>query len=107
MCSHLKDSTAEYSCLEIRIVSYIWSLLSIFAPESHLDGVLVPRPLVKGLTRLERGAVQMQADCALCVADIFHAVQANGVLDSRSQKKEREEGGKREREREHSATGML
>lgn len=58
----------------------IWSPLSIFAPEGHLDSVLVPRSLVKGLARLERGAVEMQAGCALCVADILHTVQANGVI---------------------------
>lgn len=71
-------------------VPYVWSPLSKFAPEGHLDSVLVPRPLVKGLARLERGAVEVQADCALRVADILHAVQANGVLNSRSQKKKSE-----------------
>lgn len=75
-------------------VPYEWSPLSIFAPEGHLDSVLVPRPLVKGLARLERGAVEMQTGCALCVAGILHTVQANGVLNSRSQKKE--ERGKKE-----------
>lgn len=72
-------------------VPYEWSPLSIFAPEGHLDSVLVPRPLVKGLARLERGAVEMQTGCALCVAGILHTMQANGVLNSRSQKKEERE----------------
>lgn len=59
--------------------SYKWSPLAKSAPEGHLDSVRVPCPLVKGLAGLERGAVQVQTDCALCVAHILHTVQANGV----------------------------
>ena len=58
---------------------YKGSSLSISAPEGHFDSVLVPCPLVKGLTALERGAVQVQADGVLCMADIFHTMQADGV----------------------------
>lgn len=71
-----------YICIKAiwnKNVPYKWSPLSIFAPEGHLDSVLVPRPLVKGLAGLERGAVQVQAGCALRVADIFHTMQADGV----------------------------
>lgn len=57
-------------------IPYKWSPLSVFAPEGHLDGVLVPRSLVKGLAGLEGGTVQVQADCDLRVADIFHTMQA-------------------------------
>lgn len=52
----------------------------MFAPEGHLDSVPVPRPLVKGLAGLERGTVQVQTDCALSVAAVFHTMQANGVI---------------------------
>lgn len=70
----------QYVCIKaIKKDPYKWSPLSIFAPEGHLDSVLVPRPLVKALADLERGTVQVQTDCALRVADIFHTMQANGV----------------------------
>lgn len=65
--------------LKPQIVSYKWSPLSVLAPEGHLDCVPVPRPLVKSLAGLEGRAVQMQTGCALCVAHIFHTMQANGV----------------------------
>lgn len=59
--------------------AYKWSPFSIFAPEGHLDRVLVSCPLVKCLAGLERGTVQVQAYCTLSVADIFHTMQTNGV----------------------------
>lgn len=67
--------------LKPKNVSYKWSPLSKFAPESHLDTVFVARSLVKSLAGLEQGAVQVQTDCTLCVADIFHTMQANGVYN--------------------------
>lgn len=60
-------------------VPYKRSPLSKFAPECHLDSRPVPCPLVKGLAGLERGTVQVQTDSTLCVAGIFHTMQANGV----------------------------
>lgn len=87
-------------------VPYIWSPLSKFAPEGHLDSVLVPCPLVKGLAHLERGTVQVQADCALCVADVFHTVQAYGIWNAHADGKIIQ---KKEKNNIHLvyATGML
>lgn len=55
--------------------------LSKFAPESHLDDVLVACPLVERLALLERGAVQVQAGRTLCVTSVLNAVQADRVID--------------------------
>lgn len=66
-------------CIKVIKESYKWSPLSIFAPEGHLDGIPMAWPLVKGLAGLKWWTVQVQTDCALCVADIFHTMQANGV----------------------------
>lgn len=52
----------------------------MFAPECHLDSVPVTCPLVKGLARLEGGAVQVQTDCTLGMAAIFHTMQAKGII---------------------------
>lgn len=69
----------KHVCIKVMKVPYKWSPLSVFAPEGHLDSVPVPCPLVEGLAGLKRWAVQVQTDCALCVADILHTMQANGV----------------------------
>lgn len=69
----------KYVCIKAIKVPYKWSPLSIFAPEGHLDSVPVSCPLVEGLAGLKRWAVQVQTDRTLCVADIFHTMQANGV----------------------------
>lgn len=57
------------------------SPLSKLAVKGHLDFVLVPGPLVKGVAAVKGRAVQMQADSSLCVADVLHTVQANGVIN--------------------------
>ena len=41
---------------------------SKLAVEGHCDFVLVPSPLIKGVTAVEGWAVQMQANSRLCVA---------------------------------------
>lgn len=64
---------------DTRNKSYKWSPFSVFAPEGHFDCVLVSCPLVKSLAGLKRGAVQVQTHCTLCVADIFHAMQTDGI----------------------------
>lgn len=51
------------------------------AVEGHLDFVPVSSPLIKGITAVERWAVQMQANGRLRVADVLHTVQANGVIN--------------------------
>lgn len=56
--------------------------------------MLVPRPLVKGVAAVKRRAVQMQADSSLCVADVLHTVQANGVYTSCGTKQEVELTGR-------------
>lgn len=76
---YLLSIVIKHECIKVIQVSYKWSPLSVFAPEGHLDSVPVPCPLVEGMAGLKRWAVQVQTDCALCVADIFHTMQANGV----------------------------
>lgn len=68
--------------------TYAESPFSKLAVEGHLDLVLVPSPLVKGVTAVEGWAVQMQADSGLCVADVLHTVQANGVYTSEGMKRD-------------------
>ena len=58
--------------------------LSVFAPEGHLDYVLVAGSLVEGLALLERRAVKMQAGRAVSVTAVLHPVQAHGVWNSMS-----------------------
>lgn len=60
-------------------VTYKWGPCSVFAPEGHLDGVLMSCSLVKGLAGLKRRTVQVQTHRTLCVTDVLHAVQADGV----------------------------
>lgn len=79
-------STGVSVCVQAIKVPYKWSPVSVFAPEGHLHRVPVSCPLVKGLAGLKRGAVQVQTDCALCVADIFHTMQANGVWNVHAHK---------------------
>lgn len=66
--------------------TYTDSPFSILAVEGHRDFVLVPSPLIKGVTRVEGWAVQMQANSRLCVAYVLHTVQANGVYTSKGTK---------------------
>lgn len=61
---------------------------SKLAVEGHCDFVLVPSPLIKGVTAVEGWAVQMQANSRLCVAYVLHTVQANGVYTSKDTKRE-------------------
>lgn len=74
--------------------TYTVSPFSKLAVEGHLDFVLVPGPLVKGVAAVKGRAVQMQADSSLCVADVLHTVQANGVYTSWGTKEEVELGGR-------------
>lgn len=62
--------------------TYADSPFSKLAVEGHLDFVLVPSPLIEGVTAVEGRAVQMQANGRLCVAYVLHTVQANGVYTS-------------------------
>lgn len=62
------------------------SPFSKLAVEGHRDFVLVPSPLVKGVTGVEGWTVQMQANSRLCVAYVLHTVQANGVYPSKGKK---------------------
>lgn len=62
------------------------SPFSKLAVEGHGDFVLVPSPLIKGVTGVEGWAVQMQANSRLCVAYVLHTVQANGVYTSKGTK---------------------
>lgn len=57
------------------------SPFSKLAVEGHRDFVLVPSPLIKGVTAVEGWTVQMQANSRLCVAYVLHTVQANGVIN--------------------------
>lgn len=85
-------------------VAYKCSPLAVSAPEGHLDRVLVARPLVEGLAGLERGAVQVQADGALGVADVLHAMQADGVYADTSQTHVGEESQQQQQQHTRSHT---
>lgn len=51
----------------------------MFTPEGHLDSVAVSSALVERLAGLEGRTVEMQADGALRVTDVLHAMEADGV----------------------------
>lgn len=68
--------------------TYTVSPFPKLAVEGHLDFVLVSSPLIKGVTAVKGWAVQMQANGRLCVADVLHTVQANGVYTSEGMKQE-------------------
>lgn len=59
--------------------TYIRCPLAIFTPEGHLDSVAVSSALVERLAGLEGRTVEVQADGALRVTDVLHAMEADGV----------------------------
>ena len=65
--------------LNLRKNAYRLSPLSKFAPERHLDSVLVSCALVKSLAGVEGGTVQVQTDRTVGVTVVLYSVQPKGI----------------------------
>lgn len=77
---------AQGQVRSISSCTYADSPFSKLAVEGHCDFVLVPSPLIKGVTAVEGWAVQMQTNSSFCVAYVLHTVQANGVYAGKGTK---------------------